>query len=662
MKPIEKVLERLEGIERRNGGFMALCPSHDDHTPSLSISEGDGGKVLVRCFAGCETGEVLDALGLSMHDLFESGERNNGSRNVSSKPSAIWQVKDAAGEVQAVHIRFDRNGDKQVLWRLPGALGWGLEGWKLSTLPLYRSEHVEDWSEEMTVIVTEGEKATDALAGIYPPVVGTVTGADECPGREALEVLRGRSVTLWPDADDQGRRHMRRIATALQGIAREVRIFEWTEAPEKGDAADHPDVRSRSRRGARELLKGWSEAPIWEPGKVSSLSLAHRDDDSDDTKDSALVVKRFRDLPRFTGPRPYVVADLFPVRFPTTIYGDGGSAKSVLALSMLQALARGVENWLGHKIQRQMPGLYVDFELDEEEQSRRGLQLARGEGYEDSPDDLYYLCAAGRSTHEVLRAALSACENYGLEVVALDSVGIALEGDAESGRDVIGFFRTLDRFRAKGVSVLLVDHQSKLASGESYQGITAYGSVYKGNLSRSRIQVEAKDRGEGTLSVVLRQNKANFGALASPFRVKLTFSEEQITMQREELGEEELREERTLNSSDRVLLALRDGPTYPNNLVEPTGVKLGSVKNTLTGLRREGLIEDTGQQQGQAREVRLTDAGEQRISDYLDVRAQRHHRHCAYRGNDDDDAVARAAREDEELLRTGCIQSERQVL
>src|SRR5215203_1628779 len=58
MRPVEKVLERLEGIEQRNGGFMALCPSHDDHTPSLSVSEGDGGKALVRCFAGCETGDV----------------------------------------------------------------------------------------------------------------------------------------------------------------------------------------------------------------------------------------------------------------------------------------------------------------------------------------------------------------------------------------------------------------------------------------------------------------------------------------------------------------------------------------------------------------------------------------------------------------------------
>jgi DNA-binding MarR family transcriptional regulator len=180
-------------------------------------------------------------------------------------------------------------------------------------------------------------------------------------------------------------------------------------------------------------------------------------------------------------------------------------------------------------------------------------------------------------------------------------------------------------------------------------------------LSRSRIQVEAKDRGEGTLSVVLRQNKANFGALASPFRVKLTFSEEQITMQREELGEEELLEERTLNSSDRVLLALRDGPAYPHDLVEQTGLKLGSVKNALTGLRREGLIDDTGKQHGQSREVRLTEAGEQRISDYLDLHGQRHHCNYPHRHNDSDDAMARAAWKDEELMRTERIQSERQV-
>src|SRR3712207_2022060 len=96
---LARVLERLEGVRQRNGGFMALCPAHDDQRPSLSVSEGDDGKVLVRCFAGCETEEVLDALGLSIHDLFERGRHSNGHR----KASAVWCIKDTAGEVQAEH-------------------------------------------------------------------------------------------------------------------------------------------------------------------------------------------------------------------------------------------------------------------------------------------------------------------------------------------------------------------------------------------------------------------------------------------------------------------------------------------------------------------------------------------------------------------------------
>jgi hypothetical protein len=43
MRPADRVLERLNGVERRNGYHMALCPAHDDQTPSLSITEGDDG-------------------------------------------------------------------------------------------------------------------------------------------------------------------------------------------------------------------------------------------------------------------------------------------------------------------------------------------------------------------------------------------------------------------------------------------------------------------------------------------------------------------------------------------------------------------------------------------------------------------------------------------
>jgi DNA-binding transcriptional ArsR family regulator len=371
------------------------------------------------------------------------------------------------------------------------------------------------------------------------------------------------------------------------------------------------------------------------------------DDDADGGSERSLAVKAFRDLPKSTGPRRSVVEGLVPVRFPTTLYGDGGSAKSFIALSILQAVGRGDASWCGHEIERRRKGLYVDLELDEEEQNRRALQLARAKGHEDSPEGCFYLCGAANTTGDVLRAALSAVEEHDIEFVVLDSVGLALEGDAGSGKDVVGFFRGLDKLRSKGVSVLLVDHQGKVGVGETYQGKTAYGSVYKGNLSRSRIQVEARERGKNTLAVTLRHNKANFVAQVDPFRVKLTFSEEMIVLQREELEAEDLSAERTLNVSDRVLLALLNGPVYPEDLVERVNATIGTVRNTISALRRRGLAEDTGEKQGRSQQVRLTSVGKRHVAEYLSGRATTSSSSSSCRGSDDDDANRRGPTDDQ---------------
>ena len=40
----------------------ALCPAHSDKTPSLSISDGNNGAPIVKCFAGCPQAAVIDAL------------------------------------------------------------------------------------------------------------------------------------------------------------------------------------------------------------------------------------------------------------------------------------------------------------------------------------------------------------------------------------------------------------------------------------------------------------------------------------------------------------------------------------------------------------------------------------------------------------------------
>jgi hypothetical protein len=56
-----KVIATTLGGYRCSSGFIARCPAHDDRTPSLSISERDG-RLLVRCHAGCEQDDVVEAL------------------------------------------------------------------------------------------------------------------------------------------------------------------------------------------------------------------------------------------------------------------------------------------------------------------------------------------------------------------------------------------------------------------------------------------------------------------------------------------------------------------------------------------------------------------------------------------------------------------------
>jgi hypothetical protein len=82
MRPIEKVLDRLGGARRYDGSWKALCPAHEDREPSLSVTEGDDGRALLKCFAGCATEDIVAELGLEMEDLFE---RRNGSAVVNRK-------------------------------------------------------------------------------------------------------------------------------------------------------------------------------------------------------------------------------------------------------------------------------------------------------------------------------------------------------------------------------------------------------------------------------------------------------------------------------------------------------------------------------------------------------------------------------------------------
>jgi hypothetical protein len=69
----EALAELAKARRIGKGRWLTRCPAHDDRSPSLSIGNGQDGRVLLRCWAGCRTGDILAALGLGWRALFPNG-------------------------------------------------------------------------------------------------------------------------------------------------------------------------------------------------------------------------------------------------------------------------------------------------------------------------------------------------------------------------------------------------------------------------------------------------------------------------------------------------------------------------------------------------------------------------------------------------------------
>jgi hypothetical protein len=92
MTPVELIRARLKQTRCQPRGqrkLTARCPAHDDRNPSLCVSEGDDGRALVHCFAGCTTEAIVAALDLRMRDLFPNRTAWRSRRCTEAKPDYL---------------------------------------------------------------------------------------------------------------------------------------------------------------------------------------------------------------------------------------------------------------------------------------------------------------------------------------------------------------------------------------------------------------------------------------------------------------------------------------------------------------------------------------------------------------------------------------------
>ncbi|MGY1920052.1 AAA family ATPase [Pseudomonas tolaasii] len=97
-EPLSVVVSRMKGVKQHGDSFMAVCPAHQDKSPSLSLSRAGDGRALVHCFAGCDPHDVLGAVGLEMRDLF---------------PESMSQ--DQRQELRRIKLEHERDSERLII-------------------------------------------------------------------------------------------------------------------------------------------------------------------------------------------------------------------------------------------------------------------------------------------------------------------------------------------------------------------------------------------------------------------------------------------------------------------------------------------------------------------------------------------------------------------
>ena len=139
MKSIHELLSKLNRVrEVKPRQYIAICPGHHDTKPSLSIKQADD-KILLKCFAGCTTEAIVQAMGLTLDDLFLNDRKPQWK---SKEIVSVYPYHNADGQLLYEVVRFK---PKSFAQRRPDGKGgyiWNLDGITpvLYRLPIYERQ------------------------------------------------------------------------------------------------------------------------------------------------------------------------------------------------------------------------------------------------------------------------------------------------------------------------------------------------------------------------------------------------------------------------------------------------------------------------------------------------------------------------------------------
>ena len=575
IKGIEAVLDRMTGVKRLpSGAYQAHCPAHDDRRASLSITQA-GDKILMNCHAGCRTEAILGVMGLEMEDLFIEEKKPRQEPKVVT----TYDYTDEAGVLLFQVVRTDpkgffqrhkngggewlnrMDGVRRVIYHLPEVLagdkvfnvegekdadGLRLHGLTATTSPgganAWKAEYADCFKDkDVTVIPDNDEPGYEYARQVVKSIKGTAKSI------KAIILPEGsKDVSEWLDrgGDINQLEALEQDVTVLFGMRKaEVKEttggydFEWSKQ----------QVKVECRRLALHSGELKGEITILHAGQhIYQASFNFSSGQSRDRLSCSLkkkldvswaemfeqvcteTLERFRkgeivvelsSINENVKPPEYLLRPFIIKNYPTIIFGDPSSSKSLNALIMTICMVLPwYDNPMGWDApQRPIRCLYLDWETDSQTVEWALSCVSKGMG-------LGPLCVNYRRCSHPLATDVEQIAKWidetGAEFTIIDSLGMAAGGDLNATEPAFNFWAA---WRKLKTTSLILAHTSKNSDDKRTRSV--YGNQYYSAEARCIWEVKKSQENDSSeMDVALFNRKPPpFAKLHGPLGLHINF-------------------------------------------------------------------------------------------------------------------------------------------
>lgn len=268
------------------------------------------------------------------------------------------------------------------------------------------------------------------------------------------------------------------------------------------------------------------------------------------------------DIPDATTSDTWYAGDL-PVlsRHPIIWFGDGGAAKSYLALYLARQLALD-----GHRV------LYCDWEFAGEDHKDRWVKLCG-----PVRPVIWYLRCDKPMSDERERIA-KVIQKRDIDYLICDSVAFAADGPPEAADVAASYFRTVRGF---GVGSLHIAHVTK---SEEHGDQKPFGSIFYHNSARATWflkRAEEYDDGQ-EITVAMYNRKANIGRLRPAMGFRLCFDPNRTVIEPTAVERAAPELAGKLPIWQRMKAKLSHGAIGESELAEELGTKEATIRSELS--------------------------------------------------------------------------------